>query len=54
MNERMNIPKKLKGIKEEDIFIMSKYADKEANPLYPVPKLFNRKELEYFYYEVKE
>ena len=54
LNERMNIPKKLKGIKEEDIVIMSKHADKEANPLYPVPKLFNAKELEYFYYQVKE
>ena len=54
LNERMNIPKKLKGIKEEDIIIMSKHADKEANPLYPVPKLFNAKELEYFYYQVKE
>ena len=54
LNERMNIPHKLKGIKEEDIIIMSKHADKEANPLYPVPKLFNAKELEYFYYQVKE
>lgn len=54
LNERMNIPKKLKGIKEEDIAIMSKHADKEANPLYPVPKLYNRKELEKIYYLVKE
>ena len=54
LNERMNIPKKLKGIKEEDIVIMSKHADKEANPLYPVPKLYNRKELEKIYYLVKE
>lgn len=54
LNERMNIPKKLKGIKEEDIIIMSKHADKEANPLYPVPKLYNRKELEKIYYLVKE
>ncbi len=54
LNERMNIPEKLKGIKEEDIIIISKHADKEANPLYPVPKLFNAKELEYFYYQVKE
>lgn len=54
LNERMNIPKKLKGIKEEDIIIMSKHADKEANPLYPVPKLYNQKELEKIYYLVKE
>ena len=54
LNERMNIPKKLKGIKEEDIVIMSKHADKEANPLYPVPKLYNRKDLEKIYYLVKE
>ena len=49
LNERMNIPKKLKGIKEEDIIIMSKHADKEANPLYPVPVLMDTKQLEQLY-----
>jgi alcohol dehydrogenase class IV len=30
------------------------HADKEANPLYPVPRLMNAKELERFYYDVME
>lgn len=33
---------------------LARYADKEANPLYPVPKLMNAKELERFYYDVME
>ncbi|MDO5345868.1 MAG: iron-containing alcohol dehydrogenase [Lachnospiraceae bacterium] len=33
-----------------DIPRLSYFASKEANPLYPVPKLMNRKELEQFYY----
>ena len=54
MNADMNIPAKLPGIKKEDIPKLAKYADKEANPLYPVPKLMNAKELERFYYDVME
>lgn len=49
MNKKMNIPEKLQGIKEEDIKVMAQHADKEANPLYPVPKLMNAKELEQLY-----
>ncbi len=51
LNKRMNIPETLDGIKERDIPIMAKHAAKEANPLYPVPKLMNKKELEQFYYK---
>ena len=51
LNKRMNIPETLDGIKEKDIPIMAKHAAKEANPLYPVPKLMNKKELEQFYYK---
>lgn len=54
MNESMNIPRKLKGIKSEDIPRLAKYADKEANPLYPVPKLMNDKALERLYLQVME
>lgn len=54
LNKIMNIPEKLKGIQKEDIPTLAKYADKEANPLYPVPKLMNAKELEKFYYDVME
>lgn len=54
LNTRMGIPEKLTGIKQEDIPQMAKHADKEANPLYPVPKLMNAKELERFYYQVAD
>ena len=52
LNASMGIPEKIKGIKKEDIPEMAKHADKEANPLYPVPKLYNAKELEKLYYKV--
>lgn len=54
LNEAMNIPKTLKGIKVEDIPELARRADKEANPLYPVPILWNAKELEHFYFDVME
>ena len=50
----LHIPDTLDGIKKEDIAALSRYADKEANPLYPVPKLMNTRELERFYYDVME
>lgn len=52
MNERMGIPKKLDCIKRDDIPALAKLADKEANPLYPVPILFDAKELESLYFLV--
>lgn len=52
LNKSMNIPEKLSGIKKEDIPMMASHADKEANPLYPVPRLMNAKELERIYYRV--
>lgn len=54
LNEKMGIPTKLAGIQHSDIPLMAKHADKEANPLYPVPMLMNAKELEKFYYMVME
>ena len=53
MNKKMEIEDEIKCIKDEDISRLAKIADKEANPLYPVPVLFNSKELESIYYEVK-
>ena len=50
----MGIPDKLTGIKAEDIPQMEKYAEKEANPLYPVPVLLTQKELEKFYYQIAD
>ncbi len=52
MKIRYNIGDTIDGIKEEDIPKLAKYADKEANPLYPVPVLMDSKELEKFYYMV--
>lgn len=54
MNRKLNIPSTLSGIQKEDIPLMAKHADKEANPLYPVPKLMNAAELEQFYYKVAD
>ena len=54
LNKNMSVPEKIQGIKEEDIPVMSKHADREGNPLYPVPVLMNAKELEKFYYAVME
>ena len=53
-NKSMNIPDKIKGIRKEDIPVMARYAEKEANPLYPVPKLMTVKELEKYYFEIAD
>jgi len=52
INKNMNIPTKLKEVKADDIPELSAYAEKEANPLYPVPKLMTKEELESLYYAV--
>lgn len=49
----MGIPRHLPEIRTEDIPKLADHADREANPLYPVPKLMDRKELETIYYRVK-
>lgn len=51
MNARMNIPTGFTNIVEADIPMMADHADAEANPLYPVPKLMDAKELEKIYYK---
>ena len=50
MKERFGIVNIVKEIQETDIPKLAHYADKEANPLYPVPKLMDASELEKFYY----
>lgn len=50
MKERFGIVNIVKEIQETDIPKLTHYADKEANPLYPVPKLMDASELEKFYY----
>ena len=49
MNREMQIPSHLDGIRREDIPAMATYAEKEGNPLYPVPVLWTRRELEEIY-----
>lgn len=54
LNKSMGIPEKIKGIQKQDIPDLAKHAAKEANPLYPVPKLLTRSELEKFYYQISD
>lgn len=50
LNDKMDIPRKLEGIQLQDIPAMARYAEKEGNPLYPVPVLWGRKQLEEIYH----
>lgn len=54
MKTRFSIGDTIPEIREEDIPKLAHYADKEANPLYPVPVLMNASELEPFYYQLME
>ena len=54
LNARMNIPTTLSGIQEQDIDALARHAEKEANPLYPVPVLMMKKQLTAFYYKVAD
>lgn len=45
MNERMNIPKGFAQIKDEDIETIVERAMREAHPLYPVPRIFDKAKL---------
>lgn len=54
LNKSMNIPDKIKEIDENDIPTMADRAFKEANPLYPVPKIMTRKDFIDIYYNIKE
>lgn len=54
LNRRMDIPDKIEGIVKEDIPQMAEYAAREAHPIYPVPKLMDKNELEQFYYKVAD
>ena len=49
LNEKLGIPKKIEGIEEKDIEQLATYADKEANPLYPVPVLWDKEALKEVY-----
>ncbi len=49
LERQLNIPTHIAELKQEDIETLAKQADKEANPLYPVPLLMDNKELEEIY-----
>lgn len=53
MNRRMGIPDKLEGILEDDIDMLAKRAAREANPLYPVPKIMKKEQLKEIYYQIR-
>lgn len=45
MNDYMEIPSNIPEIKESDLKALAKHASNEANPLYPVPVLFDEEDL---------
>ena len=54
MNQYMEIPEKIKEIREKDIPAMAKHAAAEGNPLYPVPVLMDAGELAGMYEKIME
>lgn len=54
LNQKMGIPEKIGGILESDLPLMAERAAKEANPLYPVPKILFKDDLLKLYREIKE
>lgn len=54
MKKRFGIGDQIPEIQETDIPKLAHYADKEANPLYPVPVLMDASELESFYHRLME
>ncbi|MDD6302281.1 MAG: iron-containing alcohol dehydrogenase [Bacillales bacterium] len=53
MNKNMGIPNSIDEIKEQDIKILAQRAEKEANPLYPVPRLFSLCDFEKIIIKIK-
>lgn len=53
LNKNMGIENSIPAIQTEDIKTLAKTADAEANPLYPVPVLFDAKQLEILYHQIK-
>lgn len=53
MNSKMDIPKTVKGINKKDIPFMVKRALQEANPLYPVPKILYKEDMNKLIHKIK-
>ena len=54
MNKRFDIPERFQELRREDIHELARTADKEGNPLYPVPVLMDHTQLEGLYETVRE
>lgn len=54
LNDALGIPKTIPNIAPGDIPQLAKYADHEGNPLYPVPVLWDARELEAIYRKAGE
>jgi alcohol dehydrogenase class IV len=54
MNKVMGIPEKITELKRSDIPELTRRALKEANPLYPVPVIFDTAKMEAIYYSILE
>ncbi|MGN0996279.1 MAG: iron-containing alcohol dehydrogenase [Candidatus Ventricola sp.] len=54
MNRDFGLPTGFAEIQSEDIPTMAAHADQECNPLYPVPRLMDRRELETMLHALKE
>ena len=52
LNAKMNIPRKLDDIKEEDLPILIKRALAEVNPAYPVPVIFNARQMDEIFHKI--
>jgi len=53
LNKQMNIPTSIPQIEETDIPQLAKTAEHEGNPLYPVPVIWDKPQMEEIYLEVK-
>lgn len=52
MNARCGIGRRIPELRREDIPALARRADREANPLYPVPVLMDARELERVYWKI--
>jgi len=52
MNKKMDIPNKISGINPADVPTLASRALKEANPLYPVPVIFDHDDMVKVYHEI--
>ena len=52
LNAKINIPWKLDDIKEEDLPILIKRALAEVNPAYPVPVIFNARQMDEIFHKI--